>query len=742
MVSSNATLNSRDSLIDSTSNRGLSTFETAHLKSPYYEVEDFGFLVLTSNEQYEDGWYPTPSDIVPGGWFTLEIDNAAFGDFNGDGLQDLVIHPMLFPHFKERETRVDPIFLLQQADGSFANPQETLENTSLPEKYMTYRMGVGDFNGDGIDDVTLSSMGAPVGTERFAKSESPLTVYGGREVLIGTDSYNNLPLAQGAPNWQIGYKTGHSMAVGDFNGDGLSDWYSDHYAAYSTGDGFVAEHVIPNSSAANGAAPWTSEWTWPTVNACVSADFNEDGFDDLIYSGMPRNDNGEYNGGDLYLLLGAEGGLKGGLEAIQLPRSNTLTDNIGTNFMVAADFNGDNHQDLLFIEHSWVTDSGDSTHYYSQGQFRLFLGDGKGNLTEDAEAIIDPYAGKRHGEGNLFAVDVNGDGWVDLVSSGYAHLVENTWNSLNQETTSVFLNKQGTLAYVPSNELAFVEPYQFSGEEHIKQWAQNGVEKMFPVDIGNDGLVDFVGFVQTPLHQWPQVEQRYTYAYVSKAVAPLGRVGGDENLSGTLGDDKIYAYDGHDTINGKNGNDILNGGEGLDTAVYNGLHHQYEIQALTGVLIDLQENRDGSDTLVNVERLHFSDTNVALDIGKGEVAGEAYRIYKAAFDRAPDSGGLGFWIEALDNGASLTGVANGFIGSPEFQNLYGSNVSNRDFVTKLYNNVLDRNPDQGGYDFWLGALANGASKADVLASFSESNENIANVADLIASGIQYQEWLG
>ena len=63
-------------------------------------------------------------------------------------------------------------------------------------------------------------------------------------------------------------------------------------------------------------------------------------------------------------------------------------------------------------------------------------------------------------------------------------------------------------------------------------------------------------------------------------------------------------------------------------------------------------------------------------------------------------------------------------------------------MTKLYNNVLDRNPDQAGFDFWLGALANGATREDILVNFSESKENIANVADLIANGIQYQEWVG
>lgn len=211
----------------------------------------------------------------------------------------------------------------------------------------------------------------------------------------------------------------------------------------------------------------------------------------------------------------------------------------------------------------------------------------------------------------------------------------------------------------------------------------------------------------------------------------IGRVSPSVSINGGLGNDFIIS-----TVS----NEYINGGEGIDTVIFSGQLTQYQISVPTSGVRQITSSREGADTLANVERIQFSDQNLALDTGKGGIAGSAYRIYKAAFDRVPDTGGLGFWINALDDGASLNGVARGFISSPEFKALYGSNASDRDFVTKLYNNVLDRNPDQGGYDFWLGAMANGLSREDVLINFSESNENIANVADLIANGIQYQEW--
>nr|WP_267876721.1 DUF4214 domain-containing protein [Massilia genomosp. 1] len=118
-------------------------------------------------------------------------------------------------------------------------------------------------------------------------------------------------------------------------------------------------------------------------------------------------------------------------------------------------------------------------------------------------------------------------------------------------------------------------------------------------------------------------------------------------------------------------------------------------------------------------------------------AGKVYRLYQAAFNRVPDLGGLGFWIERMDNGATLQAIAGGFIGSAEFTTLYGANPSNEVFLTKLYYNVLHRTPDQGGYNSWLGVLNNGTPRAEVLTAFSESAENKAQVAVVISGGIAY-----
>jgi hypothetical protein len=127
---------------------------------------------------------------------------------------------------------------------------------------------------------------------------------------------------------------------------------------------------------------------------------------------------------------------------------------------------------------------------------------------------------------------------------------------------------------------------------------------------------------------------------------------------------------------------------------------------------------------------------VALDLDG--VAAQAYRIYRAAFDRVPDLAGLGYWIDRLDHDATLRDIADGFAHSQEFIDLYGSAASNADIVTRLYHNILHREPDAAGYNYWLNILdTKQATLNYVLAFFSESAENQDGVAELIANGIAY-----
>jgi hypothetical protein len=99
---------------------------------------------------------------------------------------------------------------------------------------------------------------------------------------------------------------------------------------------------------------------------------------------------------------------------------------------------------------------------------------------------------------------------------------------------------------------------------------------------------------------------------------------------------------------------------------------------------------------------------------------------------------LSWNVAALEErGLSLKQLADAFLQSAEFIELYGADVSVSTYVGLLYNNVLDRAPDAGGLEAWTSNLdADVIDRTDALLGFSDSQENInAVVSDISAQGI-------
>ncbi len=189
-------------------------------------------------------------------------------------------------------------------------------------------------------------------------------------------------------------------------------------------------------------------------------------------------------------------------------------------------------------------------------------------------------------------------------------------------------------------------------------------------------------------------------------------------------------------------NESVVGSAQIDKFIYTTMASSYQVISSSGRVTVKNISSGEEDSLTNIERIKFTDKSIAFDTAGN--AGKAYRVYKAAFARDPQSGdmsGLGFWISRIDNGMDMVEVAARFIDSNEFRSLYGQNPTNSEFLTKVYTNVLGRTPDQGGYSWWLNELNTNPekTKAKVLADFAESSENQTGVASLIGNGIQYME---
>ena len=482
----------------------------------------------------------------------------------------------------------------------------------------------------------------------------------------------------------------HGTSVGDVNKDGHPDLFVNALNESTgnanqllindgTGKFVVSQHLLPASLKKAGYDPGN---TWSMMR-----DLNNDGYDDIVLGTWDPNPNPSQ------VLLNDGKGSFASSTLINLPRSGIASEIVIG--IETIDLNGDALPDLVLS----VTNGGSHGEFYTTPYLQLLINDGNGQFHDETQARLPQSTETRPaGQANWYlsatAVDVNGDGHHDIVADGTANA-----------TSKVFLN---------DGRGKFSLGWESATGAHI-----------VAADVDGDGKTDLVEASSSGFS---------VLFNAGAAVIPASGVYRASDRG-----DKVNGGAAAETVYSGKGNDTIDAGAGLDTVVFSGSRAGYTVTK-TGAGFSVS-GPDGVDTLANVERIKFADTHVALDInGSG---GQTYRLYQAAFDRSPDAAGLSYWMKQMDNGASLNGVAGGFVGSKEFADLYGgSNPTAETFVEKLYTNVLHRKPDAAGYEYWVGVVKAGAAKADVLAAISESQENIDALASIIGNGFPYVPYAG
>jgi len=99
------------------------------------------------------------------------------------------------------------------------------------------------------------------------------------------------------------------------------------------------------------------------------------------------------------------------------------------------------------------------------------------------------------------------------------------------------------------------------------------------------------------------------------------------------------------------------------------------------------------------------------------------RTYLGILTRDADYGEFRAWLGALLAGVSREQIVEEFLSSGEFQVRFGSSLTNGQFVERMYNNILLRSSDIGGFNFWVGQLNSGQlTREQVALSFLDSGE--------------------
>lgn len=120
-----------------------------------------------------------------------------------------------------------------------------------------------------------------------------------------------------------------------------------------------------------------------------------------------------------------------------------------------------------------------------------------------------------------------------------------------------------------------------------------------------------------------------------------------------------------------------------------------------------------SKSLVEVNPINVSSNAQTVE---GFVA----RMYRLVLGREPENGGFEYWVNSLKS-KKIDG-ADTVVGFFESKELTNKNLSNKEYIKLLYKSVLNREADNSGLNYWFDIMNQKVTKTYILKGFAESTE--------------------
>ena len=284
--------------------------------------------------------------------------------------------------------------------------------------------------------------------------------------------------------------------------------------------------------------------------------------------------------------------------------------------------------------------------------------------------------------------------------------------------------------------------------QSTREWALNREPDLQKWNDGSNSLVIAFGTVIEDVIGSPVTD----VLIGNSAANRLDGRGGDDHLSGLAGNDILLGGEGNDRLEGGEGDDVLDGGAGddfldggtgLDIALYGGPRAAHGLTRSTDGSWRVESAASGTDQLVQVERVRFSDGAVALDLDSN--AGDAARLLGLVLDAQAlrDPGLAGFALHHID-ALGLEGAARLLVDSGTLAQLAGGDTPSQ-VIGHLYRSLFNQSPAQAEVDALLReAHALGFDQADmvVFAAHLEQNAQNIDLVGLSGQGLAYNDFLG
>ena len=351
----------------------------------------------------------------------------------------------------------------------------------------------------------------------------------------------------------------------------------------------------------------------------------------------------------------------------------------------------------------------------------------------------------------ISTLTLSGSGDTDLTNDGYIFQESN----FGTKNYSVETDSHLVMSVAPTTAEPDPAILEVHGANLVTGTSLSSVtiSELKITDTVTHATVDLTGFPANAVDQFVNDTSRLglTDSTGVVLVSPNAQVGSWQWLLSASGTTINDIGTGANTLIAGGPNMTVHG-DGNDVVVFTGTQSQYTITAnvangANGITVtDTGTSRTSADQFNGVLQLRFSDHTVTV-AANHSLAESVALLYQGALGRSPDQTGLLTWnplAAALPASAQAQGVyalsdvsanyngnlsiAGGFTNSTEFQTKYGS-LTDAQFVTQLYANILDRAPDATGYGTWMGELSAGYTREHVLVGFAESVEAIGNATN-------------